>query len=360
MDVLIKNNVVKQDKIIVDIGEFAIKVLSVHYVSKRVEISEVLVLDSGFFFENGSFDYSKIACKLNAVLKGRGKKNITIILPNSITETKIVAIKNKKESDLGKVIEGEYSVFGKASKQTHVVDYGCIGKREELGDTVNYCLLSAAPKTAITEIINAFKEYGLRVTTVLPLEATQICLSELYFDDYDDLNRLVVDFGTRSTRITAFSDNVAVYTRTIDYGYQTYLEELFSSLLNAGKPEIKSVLPTVGCDREQSGNPEFLFINENEYFECVDSVNEKITGEIMRVIDMCVNNDVDISKIYYTGFVIPGFDGVLSASTGLACQNISINCFEEKYGKDYCLAEETGNISSEFSNAIGAAIYPVV
>ena len=119
--------------------------------------------------------------------------------------------------------------FGKVSTITHVVDYAYLGKREEAGDTVRYYLISAVQKSVASDLISAFAEYRMKITTISCGVYNQHCLSELYFNEYEHLNRLFIDFGTKSTRITAFSEGVAVYTRTIDCGFDTYVTKLFES-----------------------------------------------------------------------------------------------------------------------------------
>ena len=61
MDILIKKNIVKQNKIIVDIGTFALKLLNVHYASKKVEITDAKVVNAINLFPEGKPDISEIA-----------------------------------------------------------------------------------------------------------------------------------------------------------------------------------------------------------------------------------------------------------------------------------------------------------
>lgn len=42
----------------------------------------------------------------------------------------------------------------------------------------------------------------LKVKTIVSSVYNQICLSEIFFDEYEHLNRLFVDFGTNSTSMT--------------------------------------------------------------------------------------------------------------------------------------------------------------
>ena len=54
MDVLIKNNIIKKNKLIVDIGMFETKVLEAHYEAKKITIINAKTIDSkGIVDENG-------------------------------------------------------------------------------------------------------------------------------------------------------------------------------------------------------------------------------------------------------------------------------------------------------------------
>ena len=139
-------------------------------------------------------------------------------------ESKIITIKNKKQSDIPKLIEKEYSVFSRVSTLTHVVDYAYLGKKEDNGDTVHYCLLAAVHKNTMLQLVEAFEENKLKITTVSFPIYDMICLSSLYQDDYDHLNRLMIDFGVGGTRVVAFSDGIPVYSRNIDIGFHTYVQ----------------------------------------------------------------------------------------------------------------------------------------
>lgn len=213
MDALIKNNVIKKDKVIVDIGKYSTKILEVHYASKEAIVKSSKLVETCYDDETDNINYDDLARKVDERAKVKGRKDISVSLPAEITENKIITIKNKKESDIPKIIKNEYSSFGKVSPITHVVDYAFLGKREEQGDTVFYCLISAIHKSIANELVEAFANKGLRVKTIVSSIYTQICLSELYFDEYENLNRIFADIGADSMRVTAFADGIPVYTK---------------------------------------------------------------------------------------------------------------------------------------------------
>lgn len=361
MDALIKNNILKRDKIVVDVGMHTTKILDVHYVSKQIHIKGAECFESNFVITEDGIDYDELARKVDINTSGRGRKDISITLPDYLVESKIVQLKNKKESEIDKIIKRDHMHYGKVSPLTHVIDYAYLGKREEAGDTVRYYLISAIKKSIAMELIEAFAEYKLKITTISSGVYNQVNLSELYFDEYEHLSRLMIDFGTKSIRITAFADGIAVYTRTIDCGFETYVSKLFESQPYAGRPDIREKLYREGENvviREEQDNPMQLIDNE-EYLETISEIDSQICNEVRRVIDLCSNNDIQISKIYYTGFALPGFEEVLAKEMGLECEEISFSVCDEKPGKGYILFSEEA-LGIRFSNAIGMAVYPML
>ena len=362
MDLLIKNNIVKRNKVIVDVGVHTSKVLDVNYAAKEIVIKGREYFDSNFVILENGIDSDELARRVDMHTSGSGRKDISITLPDFLVENKIIQIKNKKESDIDKIIRKEYMHFGKVSPLTHVVDYAFLGKREESGDTIRYYLISAVQKSIANDLVAAFAERKMKITTISCGVYNQCCVSQLYSNEYEHLNRLLVDFGTKSTRITAFAEGVAVYTRTVDCGFDSYVSKLFETQSYAGRPDICNALYTIGesdsfSDAEKKDY--FEVIDEEEYLEIVHDVDKRICNEIKRVIDLCANNDVVVSKIYYTGFVIKGFDEVLKNESGIDCEAISFDVCDEKSGNGYVLITED-ELSIRYSNALGMAVYPML
>ncbi|MCR4719089.1 MAG: hypothetical protein K5768_05605 [Firmicutes bacterium] len=361
MDILVKNNIVKWNKIIVDVGVHTTKILNVHYAAKQVIIKSAERFDTGFINAENELNFEELADRVDMNAQGRGRKDISITLPDFLVDSRIVSIKNKKENDVDGIIRKEYMHFGRVSPLTHVVDYAFLGKREESGDTVRYYLVSAIQKSIANELVSAFAKRKMKITTISCGVYNQYCLSELFFDEYEHLNRMLIDFGTNSTRITAFADGVAVYTRTIERGFNTYVNTLFDADSRAGMPEIRDVLYTVGFNEAGTEREKecLLQVDDEIYFDSVEKTNNALCGEIKRVIDLCATNDVAISKIYCTGFLIKGFDGILKSVTGLECEPVSFGICDEKSGREYVLVSENG-LDIKYSNALGMAVCPML
>ena len=166
MDALIKNNIMKRDKIIVDVGVHTTKILDVHYVSKQIQIKGAECFESNFVVTDEGLDVDELARKVDIHTSGSGRKDISITLPDYLVESKIIQLKNKKESEVDKIIRREHMHFGKVSPLTHVIDYAFLGKREEAGDTVGYYLISAVKKSIAMDLVDAFAEYKMKITTI--------------------------------------------------------------------------------------------------------------------------------------------------------------------------------------------------
>lgn len=363
MDALIKNNVIKADKDIVDIGRYSTKILEVHYASKEVIVKTSKLVETVYDAETENVDFTALAKKVDECSKGKSRKAVSISLPAEMTENKIITIKNKKESDIPKVIRNEFSNFGKVSSITHVVDYAFLGKREEQGDTVFYCLVSAVHKKTANELVEAFARKGLKIKTIVSSIYAQICLSELYFDEYENLNRIFADIGADTIRVTVFVEGVPVYTRLIDIGFNDYVKKIFHSNVTAGKPEIIKTLLEVG---ELSGlkldkyNKYFYSLDKDEYKTCLDEVDYTIFREIDRIIDLCSGNEFQINKIYLTGKVIDGFRDKMKEHTGIACEYVAFEPYDEKDGKNYVVLIDDKKFNADFTNAIGLAVCPMI
>lgn len=357
MDSLVKRNIVKKHKIIVDIGSKYIKVLVVHYAAKKVTVTDAQKIDSIPMFQDG-INYLEIARAVSKAVNMKKKYEVSVSLPIELVESKIITIKNKKQSDIPKLIEKEYSAISRVSSLTHVVDYAYLGKKDDNGDTVHYCLLAAVHKNIMLQLVEAFEECKLKITTVTFPIYDMICLSSLYHDDYEHLNRLMVDFGVNGTRVVAFSDDIPVYSRNIDVGFNTYVEKLFSAQGTVGKPDIIKTLAAIGevsLLTNEHVSKYFKELDKSVYFQSVADVSSKLISELQRVIELCENNGVGITKIIYGGSGINGFDKRLK-QLGVEIEKFDLDMCGIKEGENFLLWIEEINVGSLYYNALGLAV----
>ncbi|MDD6735888.1 MAG: pilus assembly protein PilM [Clostridiales bacterium] len=355
MDLLIKNNIIKQNRVIVDIGTFRTKVLEVKYEARNIYITSASSFDTSV---GGVISFAEIARRVRSVTSGAGQKNVVIILPGAYTENKIISMKNIKESDIDKAIEKEG--FAKASPATHEIDYAYLGKRDEQGDTIRYCLMAAAAKSIDNELVSEFLTCGLKVISVVSSIYAQINLSELFYDEYEHPNRLMVDFGKSSMRIAAISDGVAVYSRLIGLGRSSYEDEIFRAQQSAGKPEICEALEKIGCKPLLTAHSKYFdTLDEMLYFDIVKRVNANILNELSRIADLCETNGITITKIFLTGRPIFGFEQAVKDKMKIECSVIDFRGIMEKEGRDFVVCFEP-DIDREYANAVGIAVNPFI
>ena len=359
-DELLKSNVIKAQKAIIDIGTDSTKVLEVSYTAKEINIEEAYLLKVGY---NGETSFTEIAKKVDEKLYGRQRKDIIIVLPSNLTESKIISVKNKNNKDANKVVHKQCKTFGRSNPLTHVVNASFMGAREEQGDTVAYYLISSVSKGIMNELIEAFADFGMKITRVVSNQFNQVCLSELFADDFDNINRILVDFGNNESRITVFADKVAVYSRAIPVGFQSYVKKLFDANNSAGKKEILSALINVGeVDVDEETATDKLFnIGKSFYYESISEVNKQFFKEFARILDMCSNSDIEISKVYVSGFVLDGFLNSFMNSTELDCELIHFENGEFKAGHGIMIDVQTEKpLNSRFTNAVGLSFCPLL
>ena len=78
------------------------------------------------------------------------------------------------------------------------------------------------------------------------------------------------------------------------------------------------------------------------------------------MIDLCSKNDLLISKIYYTGNIIQGFDKKVSDRLNVVVEKVMFHSLDEKEGKGYALEIDDIEFSQSYINALGLCIYPML
>ena len=78
MDALIKNNIIKKNKLAVDIGTYAARVLEIHYAAKKVTVTASKEINSKDYTDGGEISFSLLAAKIDAEMSGQGLSLIHI------------------------------------------------------------------------------------------------------------------------------------------------------------------------------------------------------------------------------------------------------------------------------------------
>lgn len=343
-----------------DVGNKFIKLLAANYSGKKITVTGVQKLSSEQLFQQSELNYAELVRCVEGVTGTKKRTELSLSLPADMVEYKIVGIKNKKMTKLKVHIEKEYAFSGKVSPVTHEIDYAYLGNRVENGDSIHYCLVGAVSKSIIHTLTDEFEKRKMRVTTISFPVYDLICLSKLFTGDYR--NKLIIDFGVKGTRIAAVCDGVPVYVRNINIGFQTYVDNLFTAQENMGRPDIIEIICTVGEMQILTGENlvrYFSRFKRDLYVSVVNKVSEALAKEIFRVVELCENNNVPITKIICNDYPIKGFEQRLKSG------NMEVECFdlslaEIAHGKDFILHLGNVNADASYNNALGLAVHTLL
>lgn len=356
MDYLVKQNIIKKNKVIIDIGRKHIKILGVNYAGGKITINSSYKIDSSNLFFEGELSNIKELTRTISSVINRTKliKNgeISLNLPSSMVRYKIEFAKNIKTADLEKHIKSN-NQLSKVSELTHNIDWSYLGEREENGDTLKYYLVGAVNKSVVMPIIEEFEKRNLKITSISFSENNIVSLSDLYHNDFEHMHKLYIDFGTTNTKVLVESSGTFVYSRVIDIGFNTFVDRLFEKFEGlVGIPEIISLLNETGLDKEKF----FAGIyDKGAYFDVVDILVKDFQDELIRIIRMCENDGIDISKIVCVSDII---SGMLDSFTE---NDITVDMFDldemrEINGSNYVLFLDKADVDRSFGNAIGLSL----
>ena len=126
--------------------------------------------------------------------------------------------------------------------------------------------------------------------------------------------------------------------------------------------EIIKILDDVGENTEVSEYRRKYFdkIDMDTYKWCLREVDDYAINDLSRVLDLCVNNDLAITKIYFTGNILKGFDKKLAEKLDVVVEKVVFHSMDEKEGKGYVLEIDDILFSGAYTNALGLCIYPML
>lgn len=356
MDLLVKQNVIKKQKIIIDIGCKYIKILGVNYEKGKITINSSTKIDATQFFFEGELSNIKdfVRSVYGTLNRRKMLKNseISLSIPSYMVTHKIVRIKNVNLKDLDKYIKKECMAWNKVNMLTHNIDWSYLGSREVNGETIRYCMVAAINKAYITPIMIEFEKKSLIITTVSFGIYNLVSFANLYSNDYENLNKVLIDFGAQSTKLVVECEGVAIYSREISIGFNTFVDELFRRFSSIGIPEIIDMLTQMERKREN-----FLagIHDKTAFFEVVDNLIESFQNEIIRTIQMCEEDGISISKIVCCSSIL---DGMLDAfvENGITVDNFDISELKTVNGSNYLLTLGDAELDATFNSAIGLSV----
>jgi hypothetical protein len=355
MDALVKKNIIKKNKVIIDIGHKYIKLLGVTYANNIITITGSYKIDAApFFFENELTNYRELVKSINDIISRKKlirNGEISLSLPTGMVEHRIGSAKNIKLSDLNKNVKSNIGL-NKVSELTHNIDWSYLGQGEKNSDTHSYYLVSAINKSIINPLIKEFELKNLRVTTVSFTQNNIISFSDSYCNDFENINKLYLDFGINDTRVIVESGGTSIYSRTIDIGFNTFVDKLFASFGNVSIPELVELVINVGLKRDKY--PLGIF-DETKYFDIMDKVALQWQNELIRVIRLCENEGVEISKIICVN------DSIIGLMDNFIENDIEVELFcsesiSELSGSGYTTLLDSSEDYKIFGGAIGLAM----
>lgn len=347
MDFLIKNNIIKKTKVIVDVGHKFTKMLGVKYENKHAVINCCDKTDSANILFDGEINTYELAKTVAMFIRTNRLRSceISLSLPCNMTISKIVEVKNIKETDIDKHMKAEHYNFNRVNPLTHIIDWAYLGKREENGDTIHYCLLCATAKSIVMPILAEFDKRKLKIGTISTAFNDQIRFADLFSDDYENLNKLFVDFGQYSSRVIVFIQGVPVYCREIGMGFDNFVSNLFKET-NIGIPDILSKLQDNAHD----------IINTDKFEEAFKIQKADLLREIERIIEMFEDDTVSVTKIIWTGTLIQDIAESLSNDGYVTVDNYNLSDVDSASGTDYIVTAQTMQLDSSYNNAVGVAV----
>ena len=355
MDFLVKQNIIKKNKVIVDIGRKYTKLLMVTYEKGHIGILDSQKVDTSSCFTDGELmDVRGLVQKITTAVgkkKLSKKTELSVSIPSSMVIYKIVPVKNVSTKDLKRYVKREFITLGKINTQNYETDWAYLGSREENGETVHYCMLAGVNKAYIMPILTEFEKRSYRVTQISFSVADLISLCDLYSEDYEHPNKMLLDFGITSTRVIIECEGVVVYTREIPMGFTVFVESLFHAFGTLGYPEIVAMLTEMGLRRDN-----FLagIHDKDAFFDVIDKLAEDFQNELIRMMQMCEESGYTITKIISTGRLPEGLMDVFSEN-GIAVEKMELQEKGTKKGSSYIVTAEP-ELEPEYGVAVGLAV----
>lgn len=351
MDLLVKRNVIKKNKLIIDMGRKYTKILSVHYEKGRVTIHSKCQLDTAAcYLDNGQLDFSNIVRRIDTALSENHiskKYEISLSLPSQIVVQKVVTVKNIRPKELDKYIRKEYATLGRANAVSHEISWSYLGSREISGETVQYCMIAAVSKAQLLPLLQEFDKRKLKVTTVSCPVNNLAQLSALFENDYTHPNKMLLDFGASETRLVIASGGMTVYVRTIEICFETFVKSLFNAFGGTiGIPDIIDIL----LDK----TPYLGELHDKEaFYAVVEKLRIDFQNELIRVIRMCDEEGISITKIICCS---PVLKELIDSFEGIEVEYFQLNPDETAAGNNYIVHPPEDGLENGYCSALGLAV----
>jgi len=223
------------------------------------------------------------------------------------------------EKELTEAVRFESEVQFPIPAKDLLVDFVKIRDFVENGVKKQEVMLVAAKRSHVKELADLITYLGLEPETIdiEPLALARV--AALFFEPSVEKKQsyAVVDFGSASTGISVFIDNILRFTRVLPVGGQK-ITDVLTSCCNMTTEEAEAAKKSLDLTSE------FLQLQLPGLFdkvEAIKSVVGEMVNEIRRTIDfyMTQRKDINLEKVFLTGGGAPlrGLDAMFSDGLGI-------------------------------------------
>ncbi len=301
MDFLLKYNVTKKSRLIIDVGRRYIKLMSVDYAGGEARITETYKTDAYSAYNmEGWLILSALAKIVNEIVnvkKAVPKADIRLSLPSDAVKYKVGAAKNIKPTELDKYVRDNLGLQ-RVSTETHNIDKTYLGKKELNGDTLLYYMGGAAEKSFAAEVVFAFGKYDLHISGLSFSMADMTLLAGLLETDAEP-NKVYIDFGAAATNIAVESVGTVIYCREIDIGFFSFTKRI-SDATGISRAEVADLI----LEGQEPDNEDILETWREVYTECVEDWQQ----EVARILNMMDDDGVLVTRAVLLNPLLPQMD----------------------------------------------------
>lgn len=349
MDIFVKNNISKREKLIIDVGHRFIKLMYVEYAGGEMRIKgSYKILAYSAYRMDGSIDPLALSKTVNDIVnvkKAVQNAAVLISLPSETVTYKIDNAKNIRLGELDKYITSNLG-FARTSTETHNVDKTYLGRKELNGDSVYYYIAAALEKSFAAELVYDFKKFGLNIIGI-SFPMADIALLPVLFAGDSEPNKIYIDFGAETTKAVIETSGIISYIREFDIGYNYFVNRI-SEKCGMNKVDVAEKLPKINAEN---------FGEEDSFLSAYEDCLTQWQSELARIINLMDDDGWHISKAVLLSPLLPGMDERMRmAEMKIADFWESITDGQPTVGKHTLRLMQQINGLSEFAGCIGGAL----
>lgn len=356
MDMLIRNQFLKKNKIVIDIGHKKTKVLGVKYSGGNINITGTYIFDSSAFFQNSEelTDIKGFVAMIDDLVNKQQyiqKGDILISFPSGMFDYRIIKLENVRDKDIKKRMEIENANWTKYNTNSHIIGWSLLGKRSINSEIVQYVIQTAVKKNIANAFSKEFENKGMKLTGITTSVDSTINFSQLYINDFEHSTKLLIDVGINHTQFILLNQDCIIDIRDIEFGFNSFIGELLMKC-NIGIDMIIKLL------NGESGIYELDDDEREKFIEVRNRLIMYFSDELRRTYDKCDAENVTITKIIVIGDYIKGiFDNL----EDIVIENPYFEEGEEYECENFNMVfDKTVYTPPQFCAALGTAIHTML